>query len=494
MKYISGFFCFALAVLTASAAERTPAPIEAHNYTRATTHEELLAFVRAAGTGSARITVSTIGTTTQGRDIPLVIISRDAMASPRPRAFVFCSQHGNEPSGKEAALTLISQAAAGDLDQLLAHVDILLMPSVNPDGNEAAKRRNGANADLNRDHLLLLQPETRAVHDVYNKWMPVATLDVHEFGASGEDWQKAGYVRAIDEQFGLPTNPNVSPALITLGREKLFPFLESRLRDAGVRFFNYSIGGGPSDSVRHSTTDINDGRQSLAIQHSFSLILEGRNGKGMNDDLRRRVRGQLAAIRAYLTFVADNASEISSLVEKERRHIVTAMGPVAMQMDHIPDGSKLAMPVKTFPGGMDSTVALPYNPVVRTLFEVSRPWAYRIAKDQTPILALLARHGVQSWVLSRDTVIDAEAYADVRFATGMMEGDTAYFARPEARTVRCQCSAGDVIVPVHQPRATMIVSALEPSSLWGIAQYPVFSYLRSINGEYPVYRIMNGPK
>jgi hypothetical protein len=47
-----------------------------------------------------------------------------------------------------------------------------------------------------------------------------------------------------------------------------------------------------------------------------------------------------------------------------------------------------------------------------------------------------------------------------------------------------------VLVPVHQLRSTMIVSALEPSSLWGIAQYPAFAWMRNLNGEYPVYRIM----
>jgi hypothetical protein len=495
MKHLLLPACLVLVGLTAIAAERISAPIEVNGYARVSSHDELLGFVnKTAAAAGSRVSVSIIGKTTQGRDIPLVVLSRDNMSTPRFHAFVFCSQHGNEPSGKEAALMLVAQAANGDLDQLLSHMDILLIPSVNPDGNEAAKRRNGAGADLNRDHLLLLQPETRAVHDVYNRLMPEATLDVHEFGAAGADWQRAGYVRAIDEQFGLPTNPNVSAALIAFGRTKLFPYLESRLRDAGIRFFNYSIGGGPGDTVRHSTTDINDGRQSLAIQHSFSLILEGRNGREMNDDLRRRVRGQLAAIRAYLTFAGDHTEEIASLVTTERRHLITAMGPLAMQMNHFPDGSVLTMPVKTYPAGNDSTVLLPYTPVVRTLHEVTRPWAYRIPRDQTQIIDLLGRHGVQTHVVGRDTMIDVEAYADVSFSTVVVEGDTAYIARPAARTVQCQCAAGDILVPVHQGRSTMIVSALEPSSLWGIAQYPAFSWMRSLQGQYPVYRVMSGPK
>jgi len=490
MKHLVTCLCFTFSTLAAGAAERIPAPIEVNNFARVTSHDELLAFVHAADNLSTRVTVTTIGKTTQGRDIPLVILSRDGMASQRLRTFVFCQQHGNEPSGKEAALMLIAQAVREDLDQLLEKMDILLIPCVNPDGNEAGTRRNGAGADLNRDHLLLFQPETRAVHGVFDRWMPEATMDVHEFGASGENWRRAGYVRAIDEQFGLPTNQNVAPSIIALGRDKLFPFLDTQLRNAGIRFFNYSVGGGPGDTVRHSTTDINDGRQSLAILHSFSVILEGRNGREMNDDLRRRTRGQLSAIRAFLTFAADHANEISTLVNTERRQLPFAMGPVAMQMNHFPDGSLLTMPVKTYPGGKDSTILLPYTPVVRTLYQVTRPREYRIPHSQSQILELLARHGVQSHVLERDTVLDVEAYSDVQFTTTMVEGDTGYIAQPEAQKIRCQSSAGDVLVPVHQFRSTMIVSALEPSSLWGIAQYPAFAWLRNLKGEYPIYRIM----
>lgn len=489
MKHLVAGLCFTLSTVAAGAAERLPAPIETNNFARATSHDELLEFVRCADDLSSRVSVVMIGRTTQGREIPLVILSRDGMAVPRTRLLLFAQQHGNEPSGKEAALMLIAQAVREDLDPLLAEMDVLIIPSVNPDGNEAGKRRNGAGADLNRDHLLLLQPETRAVHDVYNRWMPEATLDVHEFGAASAEWQRAGYVRAIDEQFGLPTNRNVASSIVALGRDKLFPFLDTRLREAGVRFFSYAIGGGPGDTVRHSTTDINDGRQSLAILHSFSLILEGRNGREMNDDLRRRTRGQLTAIRAYLAFVARHHDGISSLVATERRQLTYATGPVAMQMNHFPDGSLLTMPVKTFPGGRDSTILLPYTPVVRTLYEVTRPRAYYIPRAQSQILDLLARHGVQMQSIPRDTVIDVEVYADVRFAAAMVEGDTAYFSQPEARKISRPVSAGDVIVPVHQFRSTMIVSALEPSSLWGIAQYPAFAWMRGLNGEYPVYRM-----
>jgi hypothetical protein len=476
--------------LTATAGERILAPIETNNFARVTTHEELLAFLNSADRLSPRVTVNMIGMTTLGRSIPLVILSRDGMANPRFRLMVFCQQHGNEPSGKEAALMLVAQAVREDLDRVLDQMDILLIPCVNPDGNEAGTRRNGANADLNRDHLLLLQPETQAVHEVYNRWMPEATLDVHEFGAAGNDWLQAGYYRSIDEQFGLPTNPNVSPNIRAFGKEHLFPFLEAKLRDAGIRFFNYAIGGGPSDSVRHSTTDINDGRQSLALLHSFSCILEGRNGRGMNDDLRRRVRGQLSAIRAYMQFAADHTKEIAALVSTERRQLPLLRGPVAMQMNHFPDGTQIAMPVRTYPGENDSTILLPYNPVVRTLYEVKRPFAYRIAANQMQILDLLGRHGVLCSVLSRDTVLDVEGYRDVRYATTVIEGDTQFVAQPVAQKLQLQCHAGDAIVPVYQLRSNTIVSALEPSSQWNIAQYPAFSWLRTIEGEYPVYRIM----
>lgn len=466
-------------------------PLEDKAFVHVTGHAEMLEFLHAADEVSDRISLETAGRSALGREIPLVKLSNPLgeNGSPKLRVLVFCQQHGNEASGKEAALMLIARAASGELDTLLAQMDLLVIPSVNPDGNEAGKRQNGNGADLNRDHLLLSQPETQAVHAVFNRWKPEVTLDVHEFGALGREWMEAGYVRAMDEQFGAPTNPNVAQSLVRFGLQRMFPVLDAELREQGVRFFNYIIIDGPRDNPRHSTTAINDGRQSFAILNTFSFILEGRNGRDVHEDLARRSRGQAVAITAFLRFVAAWADEIRRLVQDERHKDLVRRDSVALVMDHVHDGSLIVIPVTTIPGGKDSTVSLPHRPVVKTFATVSRPHGYVLLRVLTGVLEVLQRHGVRSETLQRDTSLEVESAFITRVDTVEREGMNILFPSYTVQRTRRQFQAGDVLVPLQQLHATMLVIALEPASMWGLVQENLFAPWRTAGREYPVYRL-----
>ncbi len=78
-----------------------------------TTHEEEVAFLNAVKEGSPRVALSTIGTTKQGRPLHLVELGSrgPAAARNRPTALMVCSQHGNEPAGREACLRLLRDLA-----------------------------------------------------------------------------------------------------------------------------------------------------------------------------------------------------------------------------------------------------------------------------------------------------------------------------------------------------------------------------------------------
>ena len=104
---------------------------------------------------------------------------------------ISCQQHGNEPSGKEAALELARELVVDD-GGLLDHMDLILVPQINPDGAQAGTRRNAADADLNRNHVMLSEPETTALHDLFLDWMPEVTLDVHETNVSQNQLDECG--------------------------------------------------------------------------------------------------------------------------------------------------------------------------------------------------------------------------------------------------------------------------------------------------------------
>ena len=242
------------------------------------------------------------------------------------------------------------------MNGILASIDLWLVPSSNPDGNELQQRWNGIGKDLNRDHLILMQPETRALHDVYDRILPEATLDVHEFQPVGKAWEDVGYYRVIDEQWGAPTNPNVDVWLRRYGVETMFPALRAGLEADGFRFYNYTIISTPADTMRHSTTNVNDGRQSLASQGSYSFILEGRNGRTFHDEIERRTKGQLSALTHYLTFIGQNAGTIRAKVQAARATIPVSRDSVVLLAEYLFTGEAMPMPVRTIAGGANVEV------------------------------------------------------------------------------------------------------------------------------------------
>jgi len=122
--------------------------------------------------------------------------------------------HGNESSAQNASMLTAYYLLAGQgekIEKILANAVILIDPSLNPDGmqrhstwvnmyrgstlstdpsgrefNEAwpGGRTNHYWFDLNRDYIMLQQPETVGRVEAFFRWMPNINTDHHEMGAN----------------------------------------------------------------------------------------------------------------------------------------------------------------------------------------------------------------------------------------------------------------------------------------------------------------------
>jgi murein peptide amidase A len=133
----------------------------------------------------ARSEEQVIGHSVQGRPI---ILFHDAAPEPALKVLVVGDIHGNEPAGMRIAQRLSAASP-------LRRVDLLVVPTFNPDGAAAGTRGNAHGVDLNRNFPYrwrpltggeysgpgpLSEPETRAAHHLILREKPDLTIWFHQ--------------------------------------------------------------------------------------------------------------------------------------------------------------------------------------------------------------------------------------------------------------------------------------------------------------------------
>ena len=122
---------------------------------------------------------------------------KEVLEKAKVPVMIHCESFGFEAAHTEAILKvaeILSTSDEAEIKQILDKLIVLLMPMMNPDGRMSSIEQwnkyprcpgwDGAGNLygflLNRDFHRLSQPETQAVHRVFNEWRPVASIDTHE--------------------------------------------------------------------------------------------------------------------------------------------------------------------------------------------------------------------------------------------------------------------------------------------------------------------------
>jgi hypothetical protein len=258
-----GTVCAVLAFGCSSAEISTP--LESAEGDVLTSYDDMMAFLGRLEAETGAFTIDTIGTSGEGRSLVALHFSHQQESGPseRLKVLIYAQQHGDEPSGKEAAIALTRDIATGEFTSFLSDVDFYLVPQVNPDGSEERQRRNASGSDLNRDHIALFTPEVAALHAFYNQLQPDVTLDVHEYGFASSSWVNAGFHKNFGQQIGALSNANMSLALRTYAWDRVIPGMEEELAPKNVHLRRYLVTDGPEARFRYSTAALNDGRNSM---------------------------------------------------------------------------------------------------------------------------------------------------------------------------------------------------------------------------------------
>jgi hypothetical protein len=476
-------------------------PLEKSNFTKLTSHAELMTYLHEVVKDSKIMSIDSLTKSVEGRTVPFIKISKDNFSSKgkKLKVLIFAQQHGNEHSGKEGALFLMKEFSLNKLDYLLDRLDILLVPQMNPDGSEKNKRMSGSDLDMNRNHQILTAPEVLGLHQLFNKYLPEATIDVHEYSPFGKEWAQYGFRRDWDETVGTVTNPNLSNAIKKFEKEKYIPFIRNYLNKKGFSFHEYVVGGPPAiDRMRFSTVWINDGRQSFGSLSTFSFIQEGKNGRDSLDNIKYRAKGQMTALLGFLNFIYENSSHINKLVNTERQKLAESREgeKVIVRMEHIGDGKDERMKMLSTSTGKDTIVAVKnFHPVIKSLYEVERPKGYLVPKSDDKLIAWVNNHKIK--------FSDAKDISGSKFIiqkvdsakTEILEEDDITVPALTQKEVQNVDLDKYIFIPTKQIYSNFLVLSLEPSSMFGLAQLnKYFKYLLQSGKDFSVLKVISSSK
>jgi hypothetical protein len=492
---------------------------ESTGYRETSLHADVMRFVGAlADRGDPRLHVTSFGTSPGGRDLPLLVLSKDGVRTPaearrtdRPVVLMLDGIHPGEVEGKEASLALVRDLLDGRHPQWLDEIILLVVPLFNPDGNDAldpANRRldlkkltgqigplvgtrtQSQGINLNRDYLRQAAPEMRLLQSrVCQPWAPDLTVDNHATNGSVHRFQMTVDVPHTVE------SGRAEPIAFMQGR--LVPDVIAAVRRRGIESGWY--GNFVEDERALDAEQEVDGRSPVGLgwmtyPHHPRF---GSNYRGLTNRLdillecysylpfEERVRTASAWQIEILSWAAAHPAALREVVARSARPPDRVA--VRYRLDrHEAPVEVLTRSPRTL-DGEPSSLTIPHFARFVGTTVVDRPRAYLVPP---PIAEALRRHGLR--------VDPAEGVHDVQVARvaslgseggrAILEaakvGEVAVTWREEAR----RAPEGWSRVDTDQPLGAIAVYLCEPESDDGVVENDVVPP-PAIGEEHPAWRV-----
>ncbi len=474
-----------------------PTVAEESGFARTASHAEVERFLsRLQGLGS-NVQVREIGRTAQDRSIPMVIASdpmvlsrADAVERQIPVVYVQANIHGGEVEGKEAALALLRDLMLGGEKEILKHLVLLVVPDLNPDGNDAfglaarnrpgqngpervGSRANGLGLDLNRDCMKAESPEFRAVLDhVWNEWDPDLCMDLHT-----TDGSLHGYPLT----YAPPLLPLPSPHPGEYVRDRLLPSVRRVMRELhGHETFDYGNFDSQTQPTRWET-----------FEHHPRYVTNYAGARGRmavlseaysHAPFEQRFDATYDFVKSVLQYVVDHAAEVRACNQQHDQRLLRGDALLAglrfemasrseaetvlvMETLEPPEGQRRRIPGDKL---IESKLAVfdRFKPVRETPL----PAGFVLPEAMTPTVDLLARHGIVVQMLEDAAKASVEIFVPTRIEVSArpFQGHNQANMEGEHKREERELAAGSFYVSCRQPLGFLAFYLLHPESQDGI--------------------------
>jgi hypothetical protein len=492
----------ALAPLTAFG-QQTVA--EKSDFRATSRHADVVAFCKELADKAPVVRLGEIGTSGEGRSLPLLILADPPVTTPDAAAksgklvvLAFANIHAGEVDGKEAALMLARRIATGDDRSLLKELVVLIVPILNADGNEkidpknrteqngplmgVGTRANAAGYDLNRDFVKLETPEVRALAATIHRWDPVVVVDLHTTNGS--------YHRYTLTYDG-PRHPAADPDLIAAVRDKWLPEIGTAMeKETGYRSFFYgNFSAGRADWESYPAQP-RFGVQWLALRNRIGLLSESYSYAPFKD----RVFASLAYTRGIFRYVAARPADVRKLLANADR----PRDRVALRTKAVSLGERtiLGFVEETKDGRRRPTTEpkdykLPFLAGVEGTVYAQRPDAYLVPAAFTGALETLRRHGIAVEEMTAEAELDLQVYRVEKLtkAERVFQKHNLVTVEVARRNEKQKVPVGTVVVRTDQKLGTLAAYLLEPQAEDGLTAWNFFDTALAEGKDFPVVRL-----
>jgi hypothetical protein len=526
-------FAFTTNTIAQQPDDKLKSRAELTNYEETTRYEEVLNFIAELQKRSPLIRLETFGKSEEGRSLPLMILSdspisnpRDARGSGKPIVFIMANIHAGEVEGKEAMLHLSRRILFGDLKPLLSKLIILIAPIYNADGNEKISvnnrtaqngpiagvgvRENSKGYDLNRDYMKLDSPEARALVNLFNRWDPHLTVDLHTTNGSYHGYHLT---------YSQPLNPNTSAAILSYHRDKMLPTI-TRAMLKNHKFRSYYYGNFPR------FTDLPTPGEKTRWEAFTHQPRIGQNYHGLRNRLtilseaysyltfKRRVEVTESFVEEIFKYAAANAAEILQLTKRVDEETVrnfssneTVQQGVEFEMRALPKPVDIligeVVKVKNPRSGKDMTAMVEdkFKPVrmddygifaAKRSVVAPRAYVFKPEKDLEQVIEKLVQHGIAVEELTAPLQAEVEVFTigNVTRALRAFQNHREMKITGTFRKETMTFPTGTIIVRTAQPLGRLACYLLEAESDDGLVDWNFFDPYLEAGKTFPVYKIM----
>lgn len=465
-----------------------------------TTQEEMMSFLHDIATTGTHVQMEIIGYSLENREIPMLLFATNEEGSKefqaKPTVWLQAMVHGSEPAAGESTLVMAHELAHGSLGDVLEHINVVIIPRINPDSAYYFDRNSTTNLNGNRDYIQLEMIEIQILHKVYNRFTPEVVIDAHEYGAMPQykKMGEEGGLKAEDVLLLAGNNVNIPESIRTKADEWFIEEAFAALNQKGYVCDEYYLVTKPNRDkprVIEGGLDGGTGRNAFALKPSFSILVETLGITIGRESFLRRVDCQVTAHASIMRTCAAKASQIKHVITVAKQEITNRAGEefVVLESKQTEEQGKTVQAVDIASGERievdvdyySSTNAIPI--VMR-----KRPIAYILPPAFSHLVEKIKLLGAHVEQISTGVELNVECYTVVERNISQLGDRPLSHLHTSISEVTRYFPPGSYVIKGAQQAAYLISLALEPESIDSYFRYNVVPVY--VGGELPVYRYM----